>query len=45
MSTRKKYVLLRNQAWFKLQFFADDGAGDLAYVILQEIKWLDDHSG
>lgn len=37
--------MLRNQAWFKLHFFAADGAGNLAYVILQEIKWLDVHSG
>lgn len=45
MSTKEKYVLLREQAWFKLQFVAGDRAGDLAYVVSQEIRWLDDHSG
>ena len=42
---KERYVLLRDQAWFKLQFFAGDRAGDLANVVSQEIKWLRDSSG
>lgn len=38
--------MLRVQAWFKLQLFACDKAGDLALnVVSQDIRWLDDHLG
>lgn len=42
---RQQYVLHRDQAFFKLQFFAGDRAGDLALTITQEIKSLADGSG
>eukprot|EP00105_Crassostrea_gigas_P037162 XP_019921310.1 PREDICTED: uncharacterized protein LOC105324906 isoform X1 [Crassostrea gigas] len=33
VSVRERYILLRDQAWFKLQFFAGDRAGDLANLV------------
>lgn len=45
VSVRERYMLLRDQAWFKLQFFAGDRAGDLANLVAQEVKWLRDYSG
>lgn len=39
ISTREKYVLLRDQAWFNVQIFAGDKAGDLANVS-QEISLM-----
>ncbi|XP_065927883.1 uncharacterized protein [Magallana gigas] len=45
VSVRERYILLRDQAWFKLQFFAGDRAGDLANLVAQEVKWLRDYSG
>ena len=44
-SVKERYVMLRDQAWFKLQFFAGDRAGDLANLVTQEVKWLKDYSG
>ncbi|XP_056015651.1 uncharacterized protein LOC125660664 [Ostrea edulis] len=44
ISVKKKYILLRDQAWFKLQFFAGDRAGDLANLVTQKVKWLRDYS-
>jgi hypothetical protein len=37
--------LYRNQAWWKIQFFAGDRAGDLALVVAQEVNFLTDGSG
>jgi hypothetical protein len=37
--------LYRDQAWWKIQFFAGDRAGDLALVVAQEVKILTDGSG
>lgn len=45
VSVRERYILLRDQAWFKWQFFAGDRAGDLANLVAQEVKWLRDYSG
>lgn len=45
LSRREQYVLLRDQAWLKLQFFAGDRAGDLALVVTQEVKVLEDGTG
>lgn len=45
LSLRERFVLLRDQAWFKLQFCAGDRAGDLALTVSQEVKKLHDDSG
>lgn len=45
LSLRERYVLHRDQAYFKLQFFAGDRASDLSIVVTQEIKELSDRSG
>jgi hypothetical protein len=37
--------LYRDQAWWKIQFFAGDRAEDLALVVAQEVKILTDGSG
>lgn len=42
---KERYVLLRNQAWMKLQFFGGNRANDLAMLVGQEVKRLDDNSG
>ncbi|KAJ8300322.1 LOW QUALITY PROTEIN: hypothetical protein KUTeg_021841 [Tegillarca granosa] len=33
---KEKFILYRDQAWFKLQFFAGDRAGNLSFVEAQE---------
>ena len=45
VSTKEKFVLYRDQAWFKLQFFAGDRASDLSFVVAQEVKLLNDETG
>jgi hypothetical protein len=45
LSVRQRFVLLRDQAFFKMQFFAGDRAGDLARLPGQAIKSLPDGSG
>lgn len=45
LSLRERFVLARDQAMFKLQFFAGDRASDVAQVLAQEIKVLPDNSG
>jgi hypothetical protein len=35
---RQRYIFLRDQAFFKIQFFAGDRAGDLCQMLTQEIK-------
>ena len=45
LSLREKFTLYRDQAWWKIQFFAGDRAGDLALVVAQEVKILTDGSG
>lgn len=45
ISLREKFVLSRDQALFKLQFFAGDRASDMGNVLTQEIKHLPDKSG
>jgi hypothetical protein len=45
LSFREKFTLYRDQAWWKIQFFAGDRAGDLALVVAQEVKILTDGSG
>lgn len=42
---KEKFILYRDQAWFKLQFFAGDRAGDLSFVVAQEVRFLNDGSG
>ena len=39
------YVVARDQALFKMQFFAGDRASDIGMTIGQEIKILEDGSG
>lgn len=45
LSVRERYVLSRDQAWLKLQFFTGDRASDLFLVVAQEVKCLADGSG
>ena len=45
LSLREKFVLYRDPALLKLQFFAGDRASDVAIVLSQEVKKLDDNSG
>ena len=45
LSLKEKFILYRDQAWFKVQFFAGDRARDLANVVSQEVKLLNDGSG
>ncbi|XP_045197171.2 uncharacterized protein LOC123551928 [Mercenaria mercenaria] len=45
ITSRERYVLLRDQAWFKLQFFAGDRAGDLSFLLSQQVRSLSDGSG
>ncbi|XP_063416264.1 uncharacterized protein LOC134697907 [Mytilus trossulus] len=42
---KEKFVLYRDQAWFKLQYSAGDRASDLSIVVAQEVKFLKDGSG
>lgn len=45
LTLKEKFVLIRDQAWIKVQFFAGDRAGDLSNVVSQEVKILEDGSG
>lgn len=45
ISLKERYVLLRDQAWMKLQFFRGNRANNLAMLVGQEVKRLDDNSG
>jgi hypothetical protein len=36
----EKFTLYRDQAWWKIQFFAGDRAGDLALEVAQEVKMV-----
>lgn len=45
VSLREQYTLIRDQAIFKLQFFAGDRASDISNILIQEVKELPDHSG
>lgn len=45
LTLRERFVLSRDQALFKIQFFSGDRAGDLALVVSQEVKLLNDESG
>lgn len=45
LPVKRKFILLRDQAFFKLLFFAGDRASDLANVPSQEVKRLDDDTG
>lgn len=44
-TTPEKFILLRDQAFLKLQFFAGDRASDLGKCLSQEIRRLRDDSG
>ena len=45
ISDRERYILLRDQAIFKVQFFAGDRASDVGLIVTQEIWKLKDNSG
>ena len=45
LSTRQRFVLMRDQAFFKIQFFAGDRASDLSAIPAQEVRRLNDNSG
>ena len=40
LSLRERFVLVRDQALFKVQFFAGDRASDIALTLVQEVKYL-----
>ena len=44
-TAQDKYILARDQALFKLQFFAGDRASDVGMTMTQEMKILKDDSG
>ena len=45
ITVHDKFILLRDQAFFKIQFFAGDRAHDLTQCLAQEIRRLSDDSG
>lgn len=45
LSPRQRFVLMRDQAFLKIQFFAGDRASDLSLIPTQEVKRLEDNSG
>lgn len=45
LSLREKLVLIRDQAIFKIQFFAGDRISDVCNILSQEVKKLQDNSG
>ncbi|XP_062606038.1 uncharacterized protein LOC134267842 [Saccostrea cucullata] len=45
LSLREKFVLIRDQAIFKIQFFAGDRISDVCNILSQEVKKLQDNSG
>ena len=45
LSLSKRYVLLRDQAFFKIQFFSGDRAHDLGLSLSQEVTILKDGKG
>lgn len=45
LSLREKFVLIRDQAIFKIQFFAVDSISDVCNILSQEVKKLQDNSG
>lgn len=45
ITPRRRFVLVRDQAFFKIQFFAGDRVADLSLVPSQEVKRLSDCSG
>jgi len=45
LKLHERYVFLRDQAFFKLQYFSCDRANYLGYVVAQEVKRLPDYSG
>jgi hypothetical protein len=45
VNVRERYVLFRDQAWLKLQFFTGYRASDLFLTVAQEVKCLADGSG
>ena len=45
LSLREKFVLARDQAFFKVQFFAGDRASDVCNILSQDVKALPDDSG
>lgn len=44
-SLRERYTLFRDQAMFKLQFFAGDRASDISNILVQKVKEIPDKSG
>lgn len=45
LSLREKFVLIRDQAIFKIQFFAGDRISDVCDILSQDVKKLQDNSG
>lgn len=45
LHVKERYVLFRDQAWLKLQFFTGDRASDVFLVFAQEVKCLADGFG
>ena len=44
LTLREKFVLVRDQAFFKLQFFSGDRANDVSNILSQDVKTLRDDS-
>ncbi|XP_061192114.1 uncharacterized protein LOC133200311 [Saccostrea echinata] len=44
LSLREKFVLIRDQAIFKIQYFAGDRISDVCNILSQEVKKLQDNS-
>ena len=45
LTQKHRFIILRDRAFFTLQFFAGDRASDLTYLVGQEVKLLKDGSG
>ena len=45
LSLREIFVLVRDQAFFKVQFFAGDRSSDVCNILSQDVKALPDDSG
>ena len=45
LSVGERFILLRDQAFFNVQFFSGDRANDLGLCLTQEIKRFPDGSG
>ena len=45
VSLSRKFILLRDQAFFKLHFFSEDRANDLGLCLSQEVRFFSKYRG